>query len=98
MVGNLKFSQKNLLIIIIPLTFQVVSSCVMLVALNGVEQQFQKETHLRTMVASINGVLNQLIAACSSEFVYEETHASEDRMLFRENSDDCSKTSRDLRT
>jgi PAS domain S-box-containing protein len=97
MVGNLKFSQQNLLIIIIPLTFHVVSSCVMLVALAGVEQQFQQETHLRTMVASINGLLNQLIAACSSEFVYEETHASEDRMLFRDNYEECLKTSRDLR-
>jgi hypothetical protein len=97
MVGNLKFSQQNLLIIIIPLTFHVVSSCVMLMALAGVEQQFQQETHLRTMVASINGLLNQLIAACSSEFVYEETHASEDRMLFRDNSEECLKTSRDLR-
>lgn len=69
----------------------------MLAALAGVEQQFQQETHLRTMVASINGLLNQLIAACSSEFVYEETHASEDRMLFRDNYEECLKTSRDLR-
>jgi PAS domain S-box-containing protein len=84
MARPLKLAQQNLLIIGIPLTFQVVFVTILLFALGGLEKQYERQSHLRTIMGSLNGLLNQLLSVAASEGMFQATQNKPFKRLFQE--------------
>jgi PAS domain S-box-containing protein len=82
MARPLKISQQNLLIISIPLTFQIIFVAILLLALGGLEKQYERESHLRMAMGGINGLLNQMLASSASEGMFQATQNKAFRKLF----------------
>jgi len=82
MARSLKLAQQNLLMIGIPLTFQILFVVILLSALSDVEKQYARESHLRVVMGSLNGLLNLMLSAAASEGMFQATQNKDFRKLF----------------
>jgi PAS domain S-box-containing protein len=82
MARTLKLAQQNLLMIGIPLTFQVLFVVILLTALSDLEKQYDHVSHVRMVMGSINGLLNEMMAAAASEGLFQTTQNKPFRKLF----------------
>jgi PAS domain S-box-containing protein len=82
MARTLKLAQQNLLMFAVALTFQILFVAILLIALSDVEKQYQHESHLRSIMSSVNGLLNQMMSAAGAEGMYQTTMNKPFRALF----------------
>jgi len=68
----------------IALSFQLLFVFVLLSALGNLEKQYERESHLRVVMGSLNALLNQMLATAASEGMFQATQNKPFRKLFLE--------------
>jgi len=66
----------------IALSFQLLFVFVLLSALSNLEKQYERESHLRVVMGSLNALLNQMLATAASEGMFQATQNKPFRKLF----------------
>ncbi|MBS1991249.1 MAG: PAS domain-containing protein [Cyanobacteria bacterium SZAS LIN-3] len=82
MARSLKLAQQNLLMIGIALGFQLLFVFSLVMALSELEKQYERESHLRIVMGSLNGLLNQMLATAAAEGMFQATQNKPYRRLF----------------
>lgn len=94
---DLKLSHKGLILVAIPLAFEIIFVGVLIFALQRAEHEIRRSRHAATVLTESNGLLNNMINCGVSLYVYGTTGS--ERMLerFKEISQDIPKQIHELK-
>ncbi|HEY9717630.1 MAG TPA: hypothetical protein V6C69_09180, partial [Trichormus sp.] len=71
---NLKLSQKGLLLIAVPLMFELGFVCLLVSTLNELEREYRVEGHRRDVLMHVNGELNTILESATAMGMYQLEH------------------------